>query len=356
MIPLFINSTARYSGKSLLTLGMGLKFKRDGFRLGYFKPVGWLPVKMEGGICDQDAFFMKKALDLQGPLDHICPVVMTQELIQLAYEGKAQDLGQKILNSFGLVCQDQDIVLVEGAGSLFEGGFVGARGIELAAALDAKILLIDWYHDGIATIDSLLDAKELVGDRLIGGLINRVAGDKIDFVRRKVLPFLAHREIDILAVIPEEKILAAISIRNLAEILSGSVICRGDRLDELVEGLMVGAMSMENALKYFQRQQNIVVITGGDRLDIQLAALETPVKGIILTGGFYPNEIIVARAEERGVPLILVDQDTFAVVKRFDSMLGRLELKEEKKIEKARDLIAQEVDFPLLYRRMGLSS
>ena len=119
---------------------------------------------------------------------------------------------------------------------------------------------------------------------------------------------------------------------------------------------MVGAMSMENALKYFQRQQNIAVITGGDRLDIQLAALETPVKGIILTGGFYPNEIIVARAEERGVPLILVDQDTFAVVKRFDSMLGRLELKEEKKIEKARDLIAQEVDFPLLYRRMGLSS
>jgi len=356
MIPLYINSTAKYSGKSLLALGMGIRFKRDGYSLGYFKPVGWLPVEVNGETVDQDAVFMKKALDLEEALDHICPVVMTQDMIEMAYEGKARGLDKKIIDSFRQAYQGKDIVLIGGARGLFEGGFLGARAIELAAALDARILLVDLFRDGITAIDSFLYVKELLGDRLIGGVINRVAPEKIDFVRKKVLPFLADREVDILGVIPEDRTLSAISVRHLTNILCGSVICAEHRLDELVENFMVGAMSPEHALFYFQRQKNIAVITGGDRPDIQLAALEASVKGVFLTGGFHPNDIIVARAVEREVPLISVDQDTFSVVQRFDSMLGRLGLREEKKVERAKELVDRVVDFRLLYRKMGLSS
>ena len=38
--------------------------------------------------------------------------------------------------------------------------------------------------------------------------------------------------------------------------------------------MLVGAMSVESALSYFRRKPNKAVITGGDRADIQLAALE----------------------------------------------------------------------------------
>jgi hypothetical protein len=230
------------------------------------------------------------------------------------------------------------------------------RGIEIGATLEAKILLNDFYQDGVATIDSLLDAKELLGDRPIGAVINRVAPDKIGFVRRKVLPFLERQEIRVLAVIPEDRILGAISVRHLAEIVSGSVICREDKLDGMVEGFMVGAMSPENAIRYFQRERNIVVITGGDRPDIQLAALEASVKGIILTGGFYPHDIIVSRAKEKGVPLIVADQDTFSVVGRLERTVGRLGLADSKKVERARELVQQELEFTALYRKMGLLS
>ncbi|MDH7498907.1 MAG: phosphotransacetylase family protein [candidate division NC10 bacterium] len=356
MIPLYINSTSRYSGKSVLALGMGTRFKRDGYRLGYFKPVGWLPVQVDGETTDLDALFMQRALELEEPLEQVCPVVMTEDMIQLAYEGKLLDVDKKILNAFRTVSRGKDIVLLGGAANLFEGGFIGARGIELAAALDAKILLVDLFQDGVATIESLLYAKDLLGDRLVGGVINRVPPEEIGFVSNKVLPFLAQRGIDVLGVIPEDKVLGAVSVRHLTEMLPGSVICREDKLDELLETFMVGAMSPDHALKYLQRGRNIALITGGDRPDIQLAALQTSVKAIVLTGGFYPNDIIVARAEERGVPLILVDQDTFSVVQRFESMLGRLELREEKKVNRAKELADQMIDFSLLYRKLGLSS
>jgi hypothetical protein len=124
----------------------------------------------------------------------------------------------------------------------------------------------------------------------------------------------------------------------------------------MVEGFMVGAMSPENALRYFQRERNIVVITGGDRPDIQLAALEASVKGIILTGGFYPHDIIVSRAEDKGVPLVIADQDTFSVVGRLERTAGLSGPGDSKKVERARELVQQELEFAALYRKMGLLS
>jgi uncharacterized protein len=356
MVSLFINSTVRRSGKTLLALGMGLKLQADGYRVGYMKPVGWISGQVPGETSDRDAMMMKKALDLGEPLDQICPVAMNQEMIQCAYDGQDLGVAKRVLDAFHLVRAHKDILLMEGTGSLFEGGFIGARGIELAAALEAMILLVDRYRDGISTIDSLLDMKELVGDRLVGGVINRVQGDKVSFVRKKVLHFLKDQEIDIMGVIPEDRILGAVSLRQLTEMLSGSAICQEQRLDELVEGFMIGAMSPENALRRFQRRRNIAVITGGDRPDIQLAALETSVRAIILTGGIHPHGIIVSRADEKGVPLILVDQDTFSVVEHFESLMGMAALREEEKIAKAAQVVRREVDFSLLSSKLGFPS
>lgn len=355
MIPLYICGNDICSGKSTLALGMGRGISGDGYRVGYFKPVGWRPVQPGGETWDLDAGFMKSALDLGEPLEQICPVVMTQGRIQAAYEGKMEGISRVILDSFHRVSQDKDIMLVEGGGSLFEGGFVGARGIELAAAIDAKILFIDRYRDGIATIESFLDARELVGERFLGGVVNRVPPDKIEFVRKKVLPFLENQGIEVWGLIPEDKVLGAVRVSDLVEILPGSVICREDRLGELVEGFMVGAMSPENALRYFQQENNIAVITGGDRPEIQLAALEASVKTIVLTGGFHPHEIIVARAEERGVPLILVDHDTFSVMEHLVSTLCKLPLREEEKIGRAEEIVHREIDLRLLYKKLGFS-
>jgi len=45
---------------------------------------------------------------------------------------------------------------------------------------------------------------------------------------------------------------------------------------------MVGAMGQEQALNFLEVKANKAVITGGDRADVQLAALETSTKCLIL--------------------------------------------------------------------------
>ena len=58
-------------------------------------------------------------------------------------------------------------------------------------------------------------------------------------------------------------------------------------------------------MTYFRRKPNKAVITGGDRADIQLAALETSTRCLILTGNLYPSPAVLNRAEELCVPVLL---------------------------------------------------
>jgi hypothetical protein len=114
-------------------------------------------------------------------------------------------------------------------------------------------------------------------------------------------------------------------------------------------------MNVDKALKYFRQKRNKAVITGGDRPEIQLAALETSTKCIILTGNQYPSEIILAQAEERHVPILLAKDDTQAAVEKTARLFGRLRVRDQRKLDRAIELIDQYIDFAALYKKTGLS-
>jgi len=132
------------------------------------------------------------------------------------------------------------------------------------------------------------------------------------------------------------------------------VLAGEDRTDQLVETLMVGAMTVEAALARFRRQQNKAVITGGDRTDIQLAALETSTKCLVLTGNFHPNPLIINRAEEAGVPIILVKHDTMATVQLVQDSFRKIHFHHPKRIDRFERIVGERFDFAALYQALGL--
>ena len=97
-----------------------------------------------------------------------------------------------------------------------------------------------------------------------------------------------------------------------AEGLRAEVLCGADHMGELVEHMLVGAMSAEAALTHFRRQAHKAVITGGDRADIQLAALDTSTRCLILTGNLYPSPVVLNRADE----LTIAARDSEMLVSR----------------------------------------
>jgi BioD-like phosphotransacetylase family protein len=145
------------------------------------------------------------------------------------------------------------------------------------------------------------------------------------------------------------------AIAEIAEALDGTVLSAPDQLDSAVESFMVGAMGQEKALRFFRRKANKAVITGGDRADVQLAALETSTRTIILTGNMPPSRTVLARAEELGVPMILVDTDTLTAVERLEGLLGRIHLHDEAKAARIRALFERDVDVARLLAALDLA-
>jgi len=122
----------------------------------------------------------------------------------------------------------------------------------------------------------------------------------------------------------EDRKILAISVGELAEIVQGEMLNCPENSGELVENLMVGAMCVDPAPLYFNLKSNKAVITRGDRPDIQMGALETPTKCLILTGDVKPLPNILQRAEEKKVPIIVANKDTAATLSEIEEGLSRV--------------------------------
>ena len=353
MLPLLIESTESYAGKSLVCLGLGLKFQKDGFKIAYFKPLGKSPVRIDKVTTDEDAVFIQDAFCLDEPLNQLCPVVVTQDLIIDAYDGKAKGLEKRVKDAYDKVSRGKDIILIGGGGSLHEGMLFGLSSVNLARHFKAKVILVD-NAEHETNVDCILKAKEGLKDSLIGVILNRVPPYRIDFVKKKVIPFFRKRAIDVLGIIPLDPLLQSVSVRELQQILNGQFLLGKEYESELIEKFFVGSMNADKAIDYFKKTKNKAVIVGGDRPDIILAALETPTSCVVLTGGLYPNDILLAKAEEMEIPMILVKDDTYSTVQKVEKVLGRLRVKEEKKAKLGAKIIEKEINFKLLYKKVGL--
>jgi uncharacterized protein len=353
MISLYIGSTGGYTGKSLVSMGLGQRFKKDGFKVGYFKPVGILPIKVDKTLTDTDAWRIYRALELKDPLSEICPVVLTQELMVKSYTRDVKGLMTKITASFRNLSGDKDIMLIGGYGSIYTGSYLGLQGLQVIKRLDSRVVIVVKY-EGEYIVDYIMQAKKDLRERFLGVIINKVDDDQKQSVDEYVLPFLKRKGIDVLGILPHDFIVGAITVEEMTEMLGGKIICAHDKLGNLVEKFLIGAMQVDKAIEYFKKTRNNAVIVGGDRADIQLSAIESGSVCLILTGELYPSEMIISRAEEKNIPIMVVREDTFSIAKKLERLSVRLRLRDMVKVERGMAMVSDNVDFALLYQKLGI--
>ncbi|MCI0470014.1 MAG: phosphotransacetylase family protein [Nitrospirae bacterium] len=336
MIPIFIVSAKNYSGKTFIALGLLMKLIEEGYKVGYMKPLGKIPVKKGSEVFDADAIFIKDALSLLEPMNVVSPFVLGYETQNLIIQGKIKDAKKKVLAALKSM-KGKDFVVISRGADLFDGSALGINALNLSEDMNARVLMVEPWG-GESSADSLLGIKEVMGERIIGGIINKVPQSALEHVGTEVKGFLEKKGIKIFGVFKKDSLLESFTVRQLNEILSGRVLCCSERLDEPVENFMIGAMDVDSALSYFRRIPNKAVITGAHRSDIQLAAMETSTRCIILTGGLYTNDVVIGKAESKGIPIISVAEDTFTTVDRIEALMGKTRIRGEGKLKRVSEL------------------
>jgi len=215
------------------------------------------------------------------------------------------------------------------------------------AELDLGTLLVAKFA-GARLLDDIIYVKDALKQHLLGVLFNMVPESRLALVRDEYTRFLATNDIESYGALVSSAMLSAVSVSEIVEALDGTFVT-GERYGErLAETYMIGAMSPEHALRYFQLTPNKVVIVGGDRAEIVLAALDTPTVAVVLTGNYVPSPAVLERADERGVPLVSVESDTVSAADGMRRLFGRLRVKERAKIELIAKLIDESVDLDRL--------
>jgi BioD-like phosphotransacetylase family protein len=279
---------------------------------------------------------------------------MTHDMMVEGCRTEVSGLQEKVLEAFEAVSKGKDVVLIGGAGTLESGKFLNISGFDLIEKFNASVLLVDCYEREFY-LDAVLDAHERLGTRLLGAIINRVHTGYVEKVHDLIIPFLERKGIPVLGILPHDAVLASVMIADVVDALAGDVLCCRNKLDGLIEHFLIGGMQVDRALEYIRKARNNAVIVGGDRADIQLAAIEATTQCLILTGNLYPNEIVISRAEMRGVPIIVVRGDTYSVAKKVEEVSRKLRVREKEKVDCGIRLIEENVDFRRLYEALGIS-
>jgi BioD-like phosphotransacetylase family protein len=108
-------------------------------------------------------------------------------------------------------------------------------------------------------------------------------------------------------------------------------------------------MAGDTALqKPFFRKSDKLIITGGDRTDMILAAIESDSAGILLTNNILPPANILARVEESGIPMLLANTETNEAARRIAGLQPLLTIDDRPRIELLRDLVSSHIDVAAL--------
>lgn len=318
-----VTSLEDSTGKTAVSLALAKAAQERGERVGYMKPKGTRLQSAVGKTRDEDPMFARELLDLDDEIHQMEPVVYSPTFVQEAIRGRedADELREQVRTQFEALAEDRDRMVVEGGGTLTTGGIVDLTDADVAELLDASVVLVVHYEEP-GDVDDVLAAAELLGDRLGGVLFNAVSDAAFDALATDVVPFLEGRDIRVYGTVPRDADLAGVSVDELADELGADVLTDDAPTDGLVQRFVVGAMSASEALGQLRRVRDAALLTGGDRPEIQTAALEASgVTCLVLTGGMRPPEAVIGKAESAGVPVLLVRTDTKTTLDRAEDVV-----------------------------------
>src|SRR5882757_5763122 len=223
----FIAATRQNDGKTTTSLGLIAALQKHYGRVGYIKPVGQRFVEIEEQKIDEDTVLMDAVYRLNCPLVDMSPIAVEPDFTRKYLEAASNDvLVKKIQKAFDRVAWEKDFVLCEGSGHAGVGAVFDLSNAQVAKTLGCKVIIVS--QGGIGkpidevSLNQALFEKE--GVEIIGVIINKVQGDKVDYVSDFARRGLKRKGLELLGVIPHQRILSSPTVDLIRDELGAELL------------------------------------------------------------------------------------------------------------------------------------
>lgn len=338
-------------GKSLLAIGIILNLQEQGKKVAYFKPIG-TPKGAFSDKADRDVGFIQNTIfktDL--PYNIISPVSIPDcYYVDLIDSSRKEDHLISIKNAYEELGKEYDYIIIEGAPSIKKYIRVGLDDVTIAKTLGINELIYIQTESSDKCIDNLFFTKKYFEFRDIK--IKGVIFNKIDHEYRSRIEELQKNHIErygipIIALVEKSLILLSPRVSELQWAIGGELLndTAIEGLDQIVETYIIAAMNVQAALKYLRSVKKAAVITGGDRSDVALAALNENVLALILTGFIKPDAAVINEANKKKIPIILSPSDTYTTIRNMERVKPSIQ---EQEINLVKELVKTHFNWDIL--------
>ncbi len=201
---------------------------------------------------------------------------------------------------------------------------------------------------GEPTEDDAALGKKL-GEHLVGSIATDVAPDRIEEVARALTNF----DLRPLALIPEDRVIAAPCVAEIRDILKAQVLYEGENDHEVVEDVLVGPVYADPARPHFRRFASKAILAPFNKTDLHLAAIETQAACLIITGGHDPSPYVVNRAQGESTTVLLAPDETPETITSLSDVWLSSRFRGVSKAEAAFGHLQGRLDFEGLLKKLS---
>ena len=355
MRKLLITSTRTSAGKT--TVGAGLiRNLEEKKNVGFFKPFADRIIQRDKRVLDSDVLLFKELLDFRIPFETLS---VGYDYHTLLSDVTIENLHELLKERFTEITGHRDSIIVESARNFSYGSFIGLDSYTLCRELGLEMVLVADGDAGLI-VDKCIVVMEHLRSRDIpfhGVIINKMPQHLEGEIKEFAVPALEKRSIPVLGLIPEEKKLSTYSVGFVANRIGAKVLAGHNGISRKINSTLVGAMTAESAVRKGPIfEADTFIITGGDRIDMILLALEMNSAGVLLTGNLVPHPRILVKADDLNIPILSVLMDTFTAAKQVEQVIALLLPDEPEKIEAAETIVKKYVDVERLAKILGAAS
>jgi phosphate acetyltransferase len=340
MTHLYITGTARRSGKSALSLGLMDRLAAASGGAAYFRPI----------IADAEDRVLQLMLkrystDLKRSAHY---GLLASQAHRLLADGDKNDVIKRILDRFRQLAGHRKHILCEGTD--FSKSLPGADldfNLELANHLGCQVVVIIDGHerDQEQLLEDLQSLQETLNEhhnQVFALFINRVDPGLTQQARKRLKTAVQNGVP--MYLLEQRPVLDMPTVGDVARALGATLLAGTPlSLEREVAHFQVAAMELPHFLD--RLTNGSLVITPGDRNDLILTSLLADassrypqIAGILLTGGLRPAPQVMKLVEGLGgvnLPIMLVDDDTFATATAVNQVESQLDIDNPRKLAAA---------------------
>jgi len=161
---------------------------------------------------------------------------------------------------------------------------------------------------------------------------------------------LEDRRVRVLGEVPAMPELRTFTVSGISERIGARAIAGEKGMGRTAETMLVGAMSDQSAIGHMRRSCRKAVITAGDRTEIQLAALSTDTSCIVITGGIRPSQVVLSKADEMNVPVLMTGEDALQTAAAIERLIMRIDPEDKGKMDLIKKNVRSGVDIERVWQ------